>query len=72
MKENRAAKKFGKIVREMREERNWTQFDLAAEMQADAAYVSRIERGAKNISLETMFKLAKILGVKVYFGDKSL
>lgn len=72
MNENRAAIKFGKIVRQMRQERGWTQFDLAAELEADAAYVSRIERGIKNVSIETITKLAKVFGIKLIFGDKSL
>ncbi|HEY9778278.1 MAG TPA: helix-turn-helix transcriptional regulator [Planktothrix sp.] len=67
-----AAQKFGKIVRQMREERGWTQDDLAAELNADAAYISRIENGKKNASLETVLKLASAFGVKVSFGDKRL
>ncbi len=72
MKDNRAAEKFGKIIRQMRKERNWTQFDLAAELEADAAYVSRIERGIKNLSIETISRLAKVFDVKIRFGKKIL
>ena len=59
MKDNRAAIRFGKIIRQMRIDRGWTQFDLAAELEADAAYVSRIELGKKNLSLVTVLRLAE-------------
>jgi len=72
MKELRAPKKFGKIIREMRLERTWTQDYLAAELDVDAAYISRIERGLKNPSLETILKLANAFGVKVLFGNRKL
>ena len=38
----------------------------------DAAYVFRVKRDIKNPSLETIMKLAKVLGVEVRFGDKML
>jgi transcriptional regulator with XRE-family HTH domain len=72
MKENRASIRFGKIVRQMRKERNWSQLDLADELGTDAAYISRIELGMKNLSLETLMRLAKVFSVKMSFGDKQL
>jgi len=72
MEELRAPVKFGKIVREMRLKRNWTQDYLAAELGVDAAFISRIERGMKNPSLETVLRLASALNVKLRFGDKTL
>ncbi len=59
MKDNRAAIRFGKIIRQMRIDRGWTRFNLAAELEADAAYVSRIELGKKNLSLVTVLRLAE-------------
>jgi transcriptional regulator with XRE-family HTH domain len=72
MKEPRAAEKFGKIIRKLRHDRQWTQDELAAEMQADASYISRIERGLKNPSLETVLKLAEVFEIKVRFGNQTL
>jgi transcriptional regulator with XRE-family HTH domain len=72
MKELRAAEKFGRIVRKLRHDRKWTQEDLAVEMEADAAYISRIERGVKNPSLETVLRLARAFGLKVAFGEHRL
>lgn len=70
MNDVKIAIRFGKIVRELRLQRNWTQDDLAAELGVDAAYISRIERGQKNVSLETVIRLSAVFGVKVLFGDK--
>lgn len=67
-----AAAKFGKVIRRLRLERGWTQYDLAAEMEVDAAFISRIERGRKVPSLETILRLAQALKVVVLFGDKKL
>lgn len=67
-----AAIKFGKVIRNLRKEREWTQYDLAAEMEVDAAFISRIERGRKVPSLETILRLAQALKVPVFFGDKKL
>lgn len=67
-----AATKFGKVIRSLRKERNWTQYDLAAEMEVDAAFISRIEGGRKVPSLETILRLAQALKVSVLFGDKKL
>jgi UDP-N-acetylglucosamine 1-carboxyvinyltransferase len=70
MRDIKAAQRFGKIIRDLRHQRKWTQDDLAAELEVDAAYISRIELGKKNISLETMLRLADAFGVRISFGDK--
>jgi transcriptional regulator with XRE-family HTH domain len=72
MSDSRAAEKFGKIVRKLRKARGWTQLELALEAKADVAYVSRIERGLKNPSLETVLRFAKVFGVKAKFGESEL
>lgn len=72
MNDVKIAIRFGKIVRELRRQHNWTQDDLAAELGVDAAYISRIERGQKNPSLETLVRLATAFSVKISFGNKTL
>ena len=37
----------------------------AEKLGTDQASISRIERGERNITLETLAKLAKVLGLKV-------
>ncbi len=45
---------------------------FALELGIDAAYLSRIERGQKNISLSTAAKLADALGLEIMFGEWKL
>lgn len=65
-------KKFGQVLRQLREQNKWTQEDLAAELNVDRTYVSQLERGIKNPSLKTMAKLAKVLSVQVSFARVEL
>ena len=62
---------FGKQLRELREARGMSQELLAHEAGLDRTYVSSVERGQRNISLENIERLAIALGVKVkdFFKD---
>jgi len=51
-------------MREKRRETGISQEELAMRIGADQAYVSRIEAGQMNITLETVEELAKALGVQ--------
>ncbi len=48
-----------------REKAGLTQVELAEKIGTDQASISRIERGERNITLETLAKLAKVLGLRV-------
>jgi transcriptional regulator with XRE-family HTH domain len=63
--------KFATRLRELRERENWTQDDLAGELECDRAYISQLERGIQNPSLLTMVKLAKIFAVEITFAGTS-
>jgi transcriptional regulator with XRE-family HTH domain len=65
-------KKFGQILRNLRQARDWTQEDLAGELNVDRAYVSQLERGLKNPSLKTMASIGKVFSVHVTFAGKVL
>ncbi len=52
----------GTNVRLTRERRGLTQEDLASAAEIDVSYLSRIERGKANPSVELLGKLAKALG----------
>lgn len=62
---------FGKRLRELRETKGMSQELLAYEAGLDRTYISGVERGKRNISLENIERLAIALGVKVkdFFGD---
>ncbi len=55
--------RFGQRVRKLRQERGWTQEDMADRLGLDRAYISHLERGTKNVCLPTMQVLAQGLGV---------
>ena len=65
-------KKFGQVLRKLREDKKWTQEDLAGELGVDRAYISQLERGLKNPSLKSMAKFAKALSVRVKFAGVDL
>jgi len=56
---------FGKRLRELREAKGMSQESLAHEAGLDRTYVSSVERGKRNISLENIERLANALGVRV-------
>jgi transcriptional regulator with XRE-family HTH domain len=54
---------FGAAVRDLRERRELSQENLGFEAELDRTYVSGIERGVRNPTLTTIWKLAEALGV---------
>lgn len=54
---------FGARVRELRTERGWSQEDFAHRANLDRTYVSGIERGTRNPTLDIIQKLARALDV---------
>jgi transcriptional regulator with XRE-family HTH domain len=55
---------FGKSVRALREERGYSQEELAERAGFHRNYVGGIERGERNVTLENIAKLAKALAVQ--------
>ena len=58
-------KAFGNRLRELRQEQCLTQEELAHQAGLNRTYIGDIERGEKNITLGSMNKLAKALGIKL-------
>jgi len=56
---------FGDRVRELRRERGLSQEGLAHVAGLDRTYVSGVERGRRNISLDNIHKLASALEVDI-------
>jgi transcriptional regulator with XRE-family HTH domain len=54
---------FGNSIRQIRQERDITQTQLAALTRLDRSYISGIERGERNPSLTNVFKIARALSV---------
>ncbi|WP_172637617.1 helix-turn-helix domain-containing protein [Desulfitobacterium sp. PCE1] len=56
---------FGKTVREYRLKRNLSQEKLAELCELHRTYISDVERGDRNVSLENIYKICSALGVSV-------
>jgi len=50
----------------MRRARGWSQEDLALEAGLHRTFVAHVERGARNISIDNVEKLANVFGVDAY------
>lgn len=51
---------IGQHLRELREEKGLLLRQVAAFLEVDTAYISKIERGEKNIKREFILKLAEL------------
>jgi XRE family transcriptional regulator, regulator of sulfur utilization len=54
---------FGQHLRKLRQERGWTQEELADKASMHFTYIGQIERGVRNPSLVNLHKLAKALEI---------
>jgi transcriptional regulator with XRE-family HTH domain len=57
--------RFGQVVRVTREDRGWSQEQLAGRADLNRSYLGEIERGTVVPSIETAAKLAAALGVSL-------
>ena len=55
--------RFGASVRKLRDERGFSQEELAERAGLHRNYVGGIERGERNVALENIVKLARALSV---------
>ena len=56
-------KPFGRHVRKLRTDLEWSQEQLAFEAGLDRTYIGGVERGERNIALVNTCRIAKALGV---------
>ena len=59
------SKKLGKNMKQIRTRKGMTQGDIVRSLGLGRGYISNIENGKTNPTLETIAKLAKVLGVSV-------
>ena len=65
MQGNEIRTRFGARVRQLRNERAWSQEAFADLCGLHRTYIGSIERGEQNISLENIQKLAATLGISL-------
>ena len=54
---------FGRVLREQRERASLSQEELAKAAQLNRTYISLLERGIRQPTLETLFRIADALSV---------
>lgn len=54
---------FGQRLRAVRKDRGWTLRVLAAKAGVHWTYLGQVERGERNVSLLTILRLSKALGI---------
>jgi len=65
--ENKAVQKFGKNMKKIRVAKKMSQGDIYRATKIERAYISNLESGKQNPTLETISKIAKALRVEI--GD---
>lgn len=53
---------FGRNLRAVREEKGWTQEELAEKAGLASVQISRVERGVREVRLTTLLRLTAALG----------
>ena len=56
--------KFGDRLQKVRKSKNISQEELAAKLSVHRTYIGMIERGERNPTIRTLYKIAKALKVK--------
>lgn len=56
--------KFGEKMQKARKAKGVTQEELAAKLSMHRTYIGLIERGERNPTIRTLYKIAKALGVQ--------
>jgi transcriptional regulator with XRE-family HTH domain len=54
-----------KRIKELRKLRGVSQLKLASEVGVDQGYIGQIERGGRNVTIETLYRLCGALGISL-------
>jgi transcriptional regulator with XRE-family HTH domain len=63
--EKKAAKSFGRRLRQLRQERGWSQEELSTRADISKNYIGEIERGENNVSIHYIARLAAALSITI-------
>ena len=61
---SRTMEAMGHTLRDARIEKGWSQSDFARRVRMNQPDISNIEKGKKNMTLETLIRICKVLGIK--------
>jgi transcriptional regulator with XRE-family HTH domain len=70
--QNKAKKRFGARMRDLRQTAGMSQEELAHASDLDRTYIGGVERGERNLSLVNIHKLARALKIspREFFSDE--
>jgi DNA-binding XRE family transcriptional regulator len=57
--------KIGMMLRDVRKRKRLSQAELAKKMNVKREFVSRIESGRQNVTLETLYRIGEVVGQEV-------
>jgi transcriptional regulator with XRE-family HTH domain len=63
--ENKLIREIGKRIRRLREDKGWSQEQLAIEADVDNSHLSKLERGEGNPTVKLVYRIAAALDVEV-------
>jgi transcriptional regulator with XRE-family HTH domain len=66
VKKSTLAQQFGACVRQLRTEQGWSQVEFGERCGFYQTYLSRVERGLANPTLNAMEVIAQALGLSLY------
>lgn len=71
MAEEELAKRFGELVRRLRQENGYSQEEFSFRVGLHQTYVSSIERGERNVTIQTAQRIARALDTSLagMFGE---
>ncbi len=71
MAEETLARRFGELVRRLRQEKGYSQEEFSFRVGLHQTYVSSVERGERNVTIQTADRIAKALGTTLtdLFGE---
>ena len=62
--ENKFIRDIGKRIRARREQKGWSQEQLAIEADVDNSHLGKLERGEGNPTVKLVFRIAKALEIE--------
>jgi len=65
MKKDSVLVKFGNKVRQLRNEKGWSQEELSFKSGFHRTYIGMVERAERNISLKNIARIAKTFNVEI-------
>jgi transcriptional regulator with XRE-family HTH domain len=72
MRKHPGIRRFGEAIRRHRRLQNITLEELAESIETDRAWLSRVERGEKDLSLAGAIRIAEGLGLTITLANEKL